>query len=88
MTSPDPSHVGIIGIEIADSLAKAASLDTSKPDMHSIFSEFSDCKKKQRNLCRTPPNHVWYPPSTLLVLYTLKVIQTSRLAYLDLPVDT
>ncbi|GFT75642.1 HTH_Tnp_Tc3_2 domain-containing protein [Trichonephila clavipes] len=34
-----PSHVVIIGNEMADSLAKAVSLDSLRPDMPSTFSE-------------------------------------------------
>ncbi|GFS47928.1 hypothetical protein TNCV_3598981 [Trichonephila clavipes] len=47
--------------DASDSLEKAASMDTSRPDMPSTFSEvFSDCKKKQ-NIWKVPPERIWYP---------------------------
>ncbi|GFU93330.1 RNase H domain-containing protein [Trichonephila clavipes] len=56
------SHVGMVGNEIADSLAKAASLDTPRPDIPFTFSEvFSDNKKRQRNLWTVPPGYDWCP---------------------------
>lgn len=56
-----PSHVGISGNEIADSLAKAASLESTHPDVLCTFSEvFSEYKKTTRNLWSVPPVHEWY----------------------------
>ncbi|GFW31839.1 hypothetical protein TNCV_5040091 [Trichonephila clavipes] len=55
-----PSHVGILDNKIVNSLTKAASLETSRNDMPSTFSEmFSDSKKirSQRDLWRVPPEH-------------------------------
>ncbi|GFT13321.1 uncharacterized protein TNCV_1550851 [Trichonephila clavipes] len=86
------SHVGNIVNEITDSLAKAASLDTKEPDVPSTFSEvFSDSKKKQGDIWTVPPEHVWYPRKCLWWCPTfllLKVIEASRLAHFNLPVDT
>ncbi|GFV31860.1 hypothetical protein TNCV_3790701 [Trichonephila clavipes] len=56
-----PSHIGIIRNEIADSLVRAASLNTPRLDMHFTFSEVFSDKKKQGDLWRVPPEHVWYP---------------------------
>ncbi|GFW61129.1 hypothetical protein TNCV_4873391 [Trichonephila clavipes] len=43
-----PSHVGILGNEIADSLAKTITLDTPRPDVLSTFNKmFSDIKKSK-----------------------------------------
>ncbi|GFV28304.1 hypothetical protein TNCV_22291 [Trichonephila clavipes] len=64
-SSPVPLKTGrvgerwIIGNKLADSLAKAASLDTPWPDMPFTFSEvFSDKEEKARDLSRVPPKHV------------------------------
>ncbi|XP_071043019.1 uncharacterized protein [Parasteatoda tepidariorum] len=66
-----PSHVGIKGNEMADSLAKDASLEPLQPDLPSTFNEvFSECKKMFMDLWRVPPPHSWYfrkrPGSALL----------------------
>ncbi|XP_042905437.1 uncharacterized protein [Parasteatoda tepidariorum] len=66
-----PSHVGIKGNEMADSLAKDASLEPLQPDLPSTFNEvFAECKKMLMDLWRLPPPHNWYfrkrPGSALL----------------------
>ncbi|GFX93740.1 hypothetical protein TNCV_1589171 [Trichonephila clavipes] len=54
--------IGIISNEIADSLAKAATLDTPLPNTSILSDVFFDTKKRQRgSLWRVPPEHVWYP---------------------------
>lgn len=56
-----PSHVGVTGNEMADTLAKAASLDIPQLDMSSTFSEvFSERKKANNHLWRLPLGHDWY----------------------------
>ncbi|XP_042901433.2 uncharacterized protein [Parasteatoda tepidariorum] len=66
-----PSHVGIKGNEMADSLAKDASLQPLQPDLPSTFNEvFAECKKMFMDLWRVPPPHSWHfrkrPGSALL----------------------
>ncbi|GFX61925.1 hypothetical protein TNCV_3777361 [Trichonephila clavipes] len=63
---------------------------TSRPDMPSTFSSVLRLEEKQRNLWKEPiiPDHIWYPESALVLPYSLKVIEASRLAYLDFPVNT
>ncbi|GFU70245.1 uncharacterized protein TNCV_903871 [Trichonephila clavipes] len=85
-----PSYIGIISDGIAESLEKAATLDTPQPDMPLTFSEvFSDSNKKQRDPWRIPNEHAsCTDESTLVVPYSLKVIDVIRLAYLDLLMNT
>ncbi|GFV22664.1 hypothetical protein TNCV_2078541 [Trichonephila clavipes] len=59
------SHVEIISNEIEDSLAKAASSDALLPHLPSTLSEvFSDTMKKERDLWRVSPKHIWYSKNT------------------------
>ena len=56
-----PSHVGLNGNEIADSLAKAASADSMHDNAKLTYSEISSIKRKELNtLWRVPPAHPWY----------------------------
>lgn len=56
-----PSHVGLEGNEIADSLAKSASVAALHNNTSLTFSEISSIKKMESNaLWRTPPVHTWY----------------------------
>ncbi|XP_015920115.2 uncharacterized protein [Parasteatoda tepidariorum] len=84
-----PSHVGIKGNEMADSLAKDASLEPLQPDLPSTFNEvFAECKKMFKDLWRVPPPLNWYfrkrPGSALL----LGDLEASRLVYFALQVVT
>ncbi|GFW08108.1 hypothetical protein TNCV_2978751 [Trichonephila clavipes] len=56
-----PSHIGLNGNDIADSLAKSATADALRGDACLTFAELSSIKRMELNaLWRVPPAHSWY----------------------------
>ncbi|GFU20847.1 RNA-directed DNA polymerase from mobile element jockey [Trichonephila clavipes] len=56
-----PSHVGIVGNERADFLAKTAAVEGVSPRGNLTFSEISTISKLELNRqIKTPPSHAWY----------------------------
>ncbi|GFW35742.1 RNase H domain-containing protein [Trichonephila clavipes] len=58
-----PSHVGILGNEVADDLAKAATSNLVDPEDHMVLTLTEIYSRAKELICRTwvvPPVHPWY----------------------------
>ncbi|GFY33703.1 RNase H domain-containing protein [Trichonephila clavipes] len=58
-----PSHVGLLGNEVADDLAKAATSNPVDPEDHMVLTSTEIYSKAQELICRTwvvPHVHPWY----------------------------
>ncbi|GFU05356.1 hypothetical protein TNCV_1052341 [Trichonephila clavipes] len=56
-----PSHIGLNGNKIVDSLAKSATADALRGDACLTLAELSSIKRMELNaLCRVPPTYPWY----------------------------
>ncbi|GFU82651.1 uncharacterized protein TNCV_2306951 [Trichonephila clavipes] len=67
-----PSHVGLLGNEVADDLAKAATSNPVDPENHMVLTSTEIYSWAKELMCRTwvaPPVHPWYfqrhPGSTI-----------------------
>ncbi|GFT42514.1 RNase H domain-containing protein [Trichonephila clavipes] len=58
-----PSHVGLLGNEVADDLVKAATSNPVDPEDHVVFTSTEIYSRAKELICRTwvvPPVHPWY----------------------------
>ncbi|GFX86387.1 RNase H domain-containing protein [Trichonephila clavipes] len=58
-----PSHVGLLGNEVADDLAKAATSNPVDPENHMVLTSTEIYSRAKKLICRTwvvPPVHPWY----------------------------
>ncbi|GFW35837.1 RNase H domain-containing protein [Trichonephila clavipes] len=58
-----PSHVGLLGNEVADDLAKAATSNPVDPENHMVLTSIEIYSRAKELICRTwvvPPVHPWY----------------------------
>ncbi|GFX54993.1 RNase H domain-containing protein [Trichonephila clavipes] len=67
-----PSHVGLLGNEVVDDLAKAATSNPVDPEDHMVLTSTEIYSRAKELICRTwvvPPVHPWYfqshPGSTI-----------------------
>ncbi|GFT49375.1 RNase H domain-containing protein [Trichonephila clavipes] len=58
-----PSHVGLLGNEVADDLAKAATSNPGDPEDHMVLTSTETYSRAKELICGTwvvPPVHPWY----------------------------